>query len=111
MTTRRIEKGIVAIELGYDGQPESVCIQVNPSIYLTPNAFSAQVLILALQRALEKLESRGRAGQSGSLCDDSIYALMNRARGVQEHEWSRIDALAINGAWKSGLTRLQSVYT
>ena len=100
MSNERVENGIVAIDFDpATKEPQFVVIRVNDAVMLTPNAFSAQVLIMTLKRALDCLDKG--VGLQASLSDSEITELLRRARKTEKHEWDRIDAIRTEGGeWK-----------
>lgn len=92
--------GIVMINCDpHTGEPYSVSIQVNESLLMTPNAFSAQIMIQAFQRmieciATESLLTPWHVGDSG------VYDLLKSAQERPSNEWSYMDAFLSGGDWK-----------
>lgn len=111
MSTERIERGCVAIEIDSEtGEPKSCVIRVNDSILLTPNPLSAQALIVILQRILEAIPEHN--SKQNTLSDPRINEALTRARQVESFEWGHIDAIRYpTGEWKVWLqSRAVSVY-
>lgn len=111
MSTERIERGCVAIEFDSETrEPKTCVIKVNESILLTPNPFSAQALVVILQRILDAIPEHN--SKQNTLSDPRINEALNRATQMDSFEWDHIDAIRYpSGGWKIWLqSKAVSVY-
>ena len=92
--SQRIKQGCCAIDLADDSlNPESVVIEVNEQVLLTPNPISAQVLVMTLKRLLELDEKEPDKQIAG---DPLTNQFIQRGKEY-ESEWGRVDKFVING--------------